>query len=281
MSSSSPLGPAVILSSGVAAATACATTSACRWCGRSSTRSSAKAGCRFRTAPTAGVKLECRDPSVHVNGLHGRECHAAQHVVECRENQAGVDGPSLSPPDETITYEGPASTNSPTPASQGSEEPQEGAAGTEPPPRQRRKARNAATAAASAVLVAGSTVPGWSSILEVQLAMLAAAAVILVQARRNWREGTELKQQGQQTRAESQLRSEINRHVSRLVADATAANDAIKGFDEAIEQSDQRDPVRDKMASATRRALVEEARARVTSPTPEGVGFLRGMPQEL
>ena len=236
-----------------------------------------------------GVKLECRDPSVHVHGLHGRECHASQHVVECRENQAGVDGPSLSPPDETITYEGPASTNAATAASRGSEEPrEEGAADTDPPPRRRRKARNAATAAASAVLVAGSTVPGWSSVLEVQLAMLAATAVILVQAphilreaRRNWREGTELKQQGQQIRAESELRSELNRHVSRLVADATAANDAIKGFDEAIEQSDQRDPVRDKMARAMRRALLEEARARVTSPTPEGVGFLRGMPQEL
>ena len=221
--------------------------------------------------PYCGVRLECRDPSVHVNGLHGRECHASQHVVECRENQAGVDGPSLSPSDETITYEGPASTNAATAASRGSEEPRaEGAADTDPPPRRRRKARNAATAAASAVLVAGSTVPGWSSVLEVQLAMLAATAVILVQAphilreaRRNWREGTELKQQGQQTRAESELRSELNRHVSRLVADATAANDAIKGFDEAIEQSDQRDPVRDKMARATRRALLEEARARV------------------
>ena len=148
-------------------------------------------------------------PAVHVNGLHGRECHASQHVVECRENWAGADGPSLSPPDETIIYEDPASANSPTPASRRSEEPQEGAADTDPPPRQRRRARNAATAAASAVLVAGSTVPGWSSVLEVQLAMLAATAVILVQAphilreaRRNWREGTELKQQGQQTRAE-------------------------------------------------------------------------------
>ena len=201
--------------------------------------------------PYCGVKLECRDPSVHVHGLHGRECHASQHVVECRENQADGDGPSLSPPDETIIYEGPAPTNSPIPASRGCDEPQEeGAADTDPPPRQRRKARNAATAAASAVLVAGSTVPGWSSVLEVQLAMLAATAVILVQAphilreaRRNWREGTQAKLLSRQARAETELLSELNGHLSRLAADATAANDAIERFD-------QRDPGSDGSSGA-------------------------------
>ena len=232
-----------------------------------------------------GVRLECRDPSVHVHGLHGSECHAFRHVVEECESRpdavrraisrslgdSGTYGPGPSPQADTSSCEVPGPATSTTPAIRGSGEPQEeGPAVTDPPPRERRRARNAATAAASAVLLAGSTVPGWSSILEVRLAMLVATAALLVQAphilreaRRNWREGTELKLQGQQTRAESELRSELNRHVSRLVADATAAKDTIKGFDEAIEQSDQRDPVRDKMARATRRALVEEARARV------------------
>ena len=219
--------------------------------------------------PYCGVELECSHPTAHVQGLHGRECHAARHVVECRENQAG--GPSLSPPGGTITYEGPAPTSSTTPASRGSEEPQEeGAADTDPPPRRRRKARNAATAAASAVLVAGSTVPGWSSVLEVQLTMAAATAAILVQAphilreaHRNWREGTELKMQGRQLDAEVKLLSELNGQLSRLSAGVTAANDAIAGFDEATERSDQRNPTRDKMASAMRRALVAEATARL------------------
>ena len=48
-----------------------------------------------------------------------------------------------------------------------------------------------------------------------------------------------------------------------MTAVAAAANDAIEGFDEATERSDQCNLVRDKMATAMRRALVAEATARL------------------
>ena len=116
----------------------------------------------------------------------------------------------------------------------------------------------------------GAATLGWSSAFEVQLltwVAVAAAAVLTVRAlpelRQRWREGTQLKEQSQRMQAENKLLSELNRHLSRLVAHATAANDAIKAFDDGIEQSDQQDPVRNGMSDTARRALVEEARARV------------------
>ena len=221
-----------------------------------------------------GVKLECRDPSVHVHGLHGSECHAFRHVVEDCEHRPDDDSSRPSSRGAAITSEGAATrATSTAPISRGSGEPQEEAAAEAgPPARHRRKARNAVTATASAVVLAGSTVPGWSSVLEVQLAMLVATAALLVQAphilreaRRNWREGTDLKQQGQRIQAESDLLSELNRHLSRLVANATAANAAIKGFDDATERTDQRSPTSSGTARAERRALVAVARKRVAA----------------
>lgn len=114
--------------------------------------------------------------------------------------------------------------------------------------------------------------PGASSTVGVQWALWAAAAVMLVltirdlpRLRRVWREGTQAKLQAQRIHVENELLAELNGHLSCLVANATAAHDAIEGFDEAIEQSDQDDPARNKMASAMRRALVKEAEARVRS----------------
>ena len=217
-----------------------------------------------------GVKLECRDPSVHVHGLHGSECHAFRHVVEECERRPVAASSRSSQRGDATTYEGAAPADSATAASRERGELQEeGAAEAGPPARERRRAKNAVTVTASAVVLAGSTVPGWSSVLEVRLAMLVATAALLVQAphilremRRNWRKGTELKHQVQRMRAENELRAELNGHLSRLVADATAANDAIKAFDDGIEQSGQQDPVRNEMADTARRALVAEARAR-------------------
>lgn len=214
--------------------------------------------CRY-----CGVKLECRDPSVHVHGLHGSECHASRHFFEDCEHRPDDDSSRPSRQGDAITSEGATTASATTPIGRGSGEPQEeDVAEAGPPARDRRKARNAVTATASATVLAGSTVPGWSSVLEVRLAMLAATVALLVQAPRIWREGTELKQQGQRIRAETELRSELNGHLSRLVADATAAKDAIKAFDDGIEQSRQQDPVRNEMAGTVRRALVAEARAR-------------------
>ena len=149
----------------------------------------------------------------------------------------------------------------------GSGEPQEEASSDKsPPPKKLRKARAAERAATGAIVLSVSAATlGWTSTFEVQLMMwvaVAAVAVLTVRAlpelRQRWREGTQLKH-------ESDLLSELNGHLSRLVAHAAEATAAVKGFDEATEQSDQRTPERSKMADSMRRALVEEARERAAA----------------
>lgn len=218
--------------------------------------------------PYCGVGLECPDPSVHVQGLHGRECPASRHFLsEGCENRPDALSPRPSSQDDTITYErlGPELNG---PADRGSEELQgeRGSCDEDPPRKELRKAKAAERVAAGAlVLSVAAATFGWSSTLEVQLltwGAVAAAAVLTVRAlpelRQRWREGTQLK-------AESGLLSELNGHLSRLVAHAAAANDAIKAFDDGIEQSDQQDPAKKEMAGAMRRALLDEARERVAT----------------
>ena len=211
--------------------------------------------------PYCGVRLECRDPSVHVQGLHGRECHACQHVTEDCEHRPDIDSDPA-----TVGVSTPASST--TPAGRGSGELQEEAGSSEksPSPKSLRKARAAERVATGAIVLSVSAATlGWSSTFEVQLMMWAAVAAVAVltvralpELRQRWREGTQVKH-------ESDLLSELNGHLSRLVANAAEAQAAVKGFDEATEQSDQRTPERSKMADAMRRALVEEARERAAA----------------
>ena len=204
--------------------------------------------------PYCGVKLECGDPSVHIQGLHGRECHASRHFPEDCENPPDIDGSWSYPLCNPVAFE-------------------RGSSDTDPPPRKLRKAQAAERVAGGAlVLAVGAATIGWSSTPEVQLltwAAVVAAAVLTVRAlpelRQRWREGTQLKEQGQRMRVENELLSELNGHLSRLVAHATAAGNAIKAFDDGTEQSDQQDPVRKEMVGTMRRALVDEAQERVAA----------------